>query len=604
MGLMMIAASLAVISVVITLLFLYEKDAREQQIRAQGVRLVRLLSGMSVPLLEAKGEAKGVLGVLQQSQNDPDFAYAVIVDRDGRPLNEITREGTIVPPAPPPRNPSAWLGERHLTVAGSGRTLTEFHAPLLMNGRLGGFIRLGYYAPGYRMLVQRLPFFASLALPVFLLAPLFYFLVRREIRPLHLANREMERFLQQGTFALPDMATSGEIGDFMGSFTRFVRMMQARVEELESRHSGLLTSTKVLSFRRARIEAVLHAMPDALAVLDESGTVSFVNARLPALLGKPQSEILGHTPREWCVIPKVVAFLSRYEAAGAGGVATDTVEFTPPHAGDKTLSVSAHPLFAGESRASSIGTLVLFRDITEENAGKHAHAEFIAQVAHELKTPLNTLKMYSEALMGPEGASEGFRVEGLNVIHDETDRLALLISNLLSLTRFELGGLEMKRQRVRLHELLADAFENIAQSGRDKGLHFHIDVPREMSPVFIDKELLRIAVNNLLTNAIKYNRPGGRVELTAEEHDDAIRISVKDTGIGMTPDEQDKIFDKFYRAENAQVRDKPGHGLGLPLVQQIVYLHHGELEVRSERDAGSEFIITLRKDTGILKKAV
>jgi len=604
MGLLMIAASLVAISVVIVLLFLYEKESREEQIRTQGVQLVRLLSGMSEQLLEQKDKGVNVLKILLQSQNSPDFAYIVVTDLKGDVLNEFVRPGTIVPRTSYPEHPSSWLGEKRLVVSGSGRQVLEFHAPLLLDGNLKGFVRLGYYEIGYQILTRRLPFFATLALPVFLLTPLFYFLVRREIKPLRVVNREMEQFLEQGNLKPPKLAVSGELSDFMASFSRFMEYTQKRIKELEAEHTGLLTSTKVLSFRRARVEAVLHAMPDALVILDESGVASFVNSKLLPLLGVKRSDVIGHPPRAWCSSTKVVNLLARYESAGQCAIAMDSVEFSPPHAEEKTVSVSAFPLFASEKQSTCIGTLVMFRDVTEENAAKQAHVEFIAQVAHELKTPLNTLLMYSDALLDDEEISKEFRIEGLNVIHDESERLATLINNLLSLSKFELGGLEMKRQRVRLPELLTDAFENVSQGGRGQDLSFIIDVPQEISPLFVDKELLRIAINNLLTNAIKYNRPGGRVELVAEEGDEEIRIQIKDTGIGISEEEREKIFKKFYRAENEQVRARSGHGLGLPLVQQIIYLHHGELEVTSQQGAGSEFTIVLRKDTGILRQAV
>ncbi|RDH84218.1 MAG: hypothetical protein DIZ77_16495 [endosymbiont of Seepiophila jonesi] len=154
----------------------------------------------------------------------------------------------------------------------------------------------------------------------------------------------------------------------------------------------------------------------------------------------------------------------------------------------------------------------------------------------------------------------------------------------------------VNRQRVRIGELLEDAFNNITQSGRDRDLEYEIDLPREMNALNVDKELLRIAVNNLLTNAIKYNKSNGTVTLTAREFDDAIEISVSDTGVGISPDDQQKIFDKFYRADDDKVREQTGHGLGLSLVQQIVHFHHGKLSVESEHKKGSTFTIRLEKD--------
>ena len=143
-----------------------------------------------------------------------------------------------------------------------------------------------------------------------------------------------------------------------------------------------------------------------------------------------------------------------------------------------------------------------------------------------------------------------------------------------------------------------------ARAGREKGIDFTLNLPHEISPVALDKNLMRIAINNLLTNAIKYNNPNGTVTLQAEETDTAILISVKDDGIGISSEDQENIFLKFYRSVDDEVRSRTGHGLGLALAQDIVHLHHGELHVVSKPGEGAEFTIELKKDSGLLKKAI
>jgi signal transduction histidine kinase len=135
-------------------------------------------------------------------------------------------------------------------------------------------------------------------------------------------------------------------------------------------------------------------------------------------------------------------------------------------------------------------------------------------------------------------------------------------------------------------------------------LQFDLQLPPEISAVSLDKDLIRIALNNLLTNAIKYNQPGGRVVVRAEENDDEILVRVTDTGIGIEAEDQARIFDKFYRSENEQVRQRTGHGLGLSLAREIVQLHYGKLEVSSQAGRGSEFTMRFKKELGVLKQAI
>ena len=195
-------------------------------------------------------------------------------------------------------------------------------------------------------------------------------------------------------------------------------------------------------------------------------------------------------------------------------------------------------------------------------------------------------------------------IEAANVIHDEVGRLSSLISNLLSMTKIEMGTMSLDRKRVKLHELVRDVFDNITRSAHGMDIQFDLEVPPEISAVSLDKDLIRIAFNNLMTNAIKYNQPGGRVLVSAEENDEEILVRVRDTGIGIEAEDQARIFDKFYRSENEQVRQRTGHGLGLSLAREIVHLHYGELEVSSRAGQGSEFTVRFRKDMGVLKQAI
>ena len=251
-----------------------------------------------------------------------------------------------------------------------------------------------------------------------------------------------------------------------------------------------------------------------------------------------------------------------------------------------------------------LGNLVVFRDITAEVLARRSSGEFVAHVAHELKSPLNVIAMYTESLQGKDGQSEEFRIEAANVVHDEVERLSMLINNILSITKIEMGSINIKRHRVKLRDLLEDTFNAVSRGGRGDDLKFTIDLPREMSPVAVDKELMRIAINNLLTNAIKYNRAGGTVSLVAEETGGKVRICIRDTGVGIAREDQERIFQKFFRSEREEIRAKAGHGLGLSLAREIVQLHHGTLSVSSTPGEGSEFAIEFDKETELLKQAV
>ncbi len=604
LGLVMIIASLMVMGVVLFLLFDYQLETRLSQTRSQGVGLARVLGGMPWEELLPERGSTGILHALRQSQNNPDFAYAALVDVHGKPASEITIPGVIIPNEPIPNEPAAWLGERVLADVSSAAEIIEFHAPVFNDADLMGYLRLGYYKPVFDFRFQELPFFATLLLPVFLLMPLFYFLLRREIQPLRKMNENLEQMLDGEGVHKVELHPSGELGEFMERFMRFASSAQGRIQELQSEQNGMLMSSKLLTYRHNRTESVLQTLPEAILIIDEAGMVSFANEKVSGLLGTSHADVIGKRPQEWCQNPSLISYLSRHITKdGQVGYLSDSIQIEPKNDPDKQLEVKAYPLFSPKDSSQLLGHMVVIRDVTEEQLARRSRGEFVAQIAHELKTPLNVLAMYSESLLGEDGSSEEFRVEAVNVIHDEVERLSTLINNLLAITQFELGGMQLTRTRVRLTELLEDAFKNVAQSGRGKGLDFKLDLSHEMSTAYVDKDLLRIAVNNLLTNAIKYNRPDGEVTLSAEEIDGVIEISVRDSGLGISHEDQQKIFEKFFRSDDDRVREQTGHGLGLSLVQQIVHMHHGTLGLQSEYGKGSIFSIRLENDAELMRQA-
>jgi PAS domain S-box-containing protein len=442
---------------------------------------------------------------------------------------------------------------------------------------------------------------ATLVLAVFLLTPIFYVLVRHEMRPMRKIMAQMEKAVGGGPDQAPEQAAT--LTAMVHRLSDVAAHAQTRIGELETDATRLLTSGKLLSYQKQRLEGVMEALPDCVLLLDESGTAIFVNAKVQGLFGVTPDEVVGRTCDEWCKDKKIVDFIQRSQGKSVAKRLVESLEFKPSASPEKTYSLRVWPLGAGQGAPSRTGTLLIFRDVTAESRAAESRGEFVAHLAHELKTPLNVLSMYSESLQMTGGLEEATRIEAVNAITDEVQRLAVLIDNLLNITRIEMGSLKLERQRVSLKELLHDAFNHVARSGRERSLSFAIEVPENLPAASVDKGLLRVALNNLLTNAIKYSNAGGTVTLGAEDDAEKLRIFVRDTGIGIRPEDQARIFDRFYRADDEQTRSRSGHGLGLSLARDIVQLHHGALLVESAPGQGSKFTIELWKDTMALRHA-
>ncbi len=604
MGLTMILASIAVIGVTVYLSLNLRNNEQVQNLRNQGASISRILADVPFSELRVRQLDHGPLRMLQLGQDSDEFAYAVVVNGDGEVLNAVNSPAVDVNSVVSGVSTDPWFGEREVKVSADGRKVMEFFAPALEQEKVVGSVRIGYFLPSFGLAPGQMPFIATMALTIFLLTPLFYFMVRREIRPIHAVNEEIASRVSGGEFNSCTIEATGELREFIGRFNGFMELARGKIEGLEQNNTELVASQKLLGYRKLRIEAVLKAIPEAILILGEDGSVSYANDMVKQLLLVEPGDILHKTPSQWCLHEEALNFLSRFEKPSTANFYSETLRLTSPGDAQRKLSIKAYPLFSPQDPEMIFGRLVLLRDVTREALAEEGRGNFVAHVSHELKTPLNTLALYAEALQGGQGEDESFRIEAYNVINDEVERLGSLVDNLLSITKIEMGNLKIDKQRVRLHDLLRDAFKHVAHSGKDKNLKFQLDVPAELSTVAVDKDLLRIAINNVVGNAIKYTPAGGRITLTAEETDTAFEIRVKDTGIGISAEDSDKIFQKFYRSESDQVREIGGHGLGLPLAKEIVELHRGQLSVTSEPGKGSEFLIRLWKDRALLKQAV
>jgi two-component system sensor histidine kinase VicK len=288
-----------------------------------------------------------------------------------------------------------------------------------------------------------------------------------------------------------------------------------------------------------------------------------------------------------------------------GGAAprASAISYSPENHPEQRIAVAAVPLVTPRDNTAPFGTLLTFRDVSGEFHAKQAGTDFVAHVSHELKTPLTTLLAYSELLLDYANLSESERVNAVNVIRDEVERAASLINNLLNISKLETGTLPLARQRVKIADLLRDSAEKMSKNALTKGVILDVRIAPDLESISLDKDLFRIAIDNLLSNAIKYSDSGGKIMLSASNLDDhEMKISVSDQGIGISPEDCSKVFDKYYRSHDDMAASRSGHGLGLYLARQIVELHHGKISVDSVLGKGTEFTIQFSAQTARLQE--
>lgn len=246
-----------------------------------------------------------------------------------------------------------------------------------------------------------------------------------------------------------------------------------------------------------------------------------------------------------------------------------------------------------EGAAEVTGVVAVLTDISSERGIQKRHAEFVSAASHEMKTPLAGIRAYVELLLDGEAEDDETREEFLSVIDTQADRLQRLIENLLNLARIEAGVEKVDKQNQSLNELLENAHSVVQPSSDQKDIKLVVDLSPMYLGVLADRDMLMQSAINLLSDAIKYTEPGGKVTLRSRMEENAAVFEVEDTGVGLSDEDCEKVFDKFYRVKKDQ-KMAPGTGLGLPLAKHIVEdVHGGSLTVSSRLGTGSVFRVSL-----------
>ncbi|HET7108104.1 MAG TPA: HAMP domain-containing sensor histidine kinase [Candidatus Acidoferrum sp.] len=239
------------------------------------------------------------------------------------------------------------------------------------------------------------------------------------------------------------------------------------------------------------------------------------------------------------------------------------------------------------------GIWLTYRNVSREMTLARLKSDFVANVSHELRTPLALIRLYAETLeLGRLTAKEKYQ-EYFRIIREESERLTALINNILDFSRIEAGRKEYEFQETNLGELVHSTLESYRFQIQQNGFAFEENISGDIPPVKVDREAIARSLLNLVNNALKYSKDRKFIGVSLYRADSSINLEVQDRGIGIPVNEQDKIFEKFYRCGDPLVHNVKGSGLGLSLVRHIARAHGGDVRVESEPDKGSKFTIAL-----------
>ena len=382
------------------------------------------------------------------------------------------------------------------------------------------------------------------------------FLFARSISQPVVELRDVARAIAAGDLARrPALSAPGEVGDLATALHRMAEQLSTRLDALEA-DDQLMT-------------AVLESLEEGVLAVDERGMVIRINQRARTLLG-----VQAPLPFARELLPREHTLREAIEQASVG------TSMPPSEVAmhDRTVAVASRPLRTG-------GGVVTVLDLTVVRRLETIRRDFVANVSHELKTPLTAVSGYAETLLD-DGIPSEQRQRFVETIRENATRMQRIVDDLLDLSRIESGGWRPNVSTVEVSGIVTDVFTALQSAASAKGLTLVSSVVPGATHVRVDPTAFRQIVTNLVENAVRYTREGG-VTLRTRAADGGVWVEVSDTGIGIAPEHLPRIFERFYRVDAGRSRAEGGTGLGLAIVRHLAEAHGGRVEATSQVGRGT-----------------
>lgn len=405
-----------------------------------------------------------------------------------------------------------------------------------------------------------------------------------------LISRRLSRPLEEVRKSVVRMA-EGDLNKRI-SAAGSIEEINALAEAVNSLGVQLKLRISDITSRKNELSTILSSMSEGVIAVDPDLRMIIVNKAAREILGMKEDSVEGHTVYEVLRNPHMQSFVEKLLATRSP--AEDELEWD---AGEKRILVLRGSIMMDSESPS--GAVVVIRDITRMRKLEDMRRDFVANVSHEIKTPVTAIKTAVETLAAQSDSFPPPLRRFLEIIGRHADRLSDLVGDVLSLSALESGnssmGMLFSFRQESLFRILQTALELCRSRAESAQVTLKLECEEKIR-LFADASLLEQAVVNLVDNAIKYSPAGETVRIDGEEKENRILIRVSDHGCGIPEQEHDRIFERFYRVDKARSRKLGGTGLGLSIVKHIVLAHHGTVHVESVPGEGSTFVIELPKE--------
>lgn len=447
----------------------------------------------------------------------------------------------------------------------------------------GNVLRLYRPAQNFsqQMSVHKLGFLALAALLSVGLYGVIFYLLGRSDTLLRKTSGVMEAF-SEGRF---DARITG-MGKRPGALVNLFNERADRIQERLFQQKG----------RNEALSAVINCMQTGILAVDQQMKVMLITPMAKQLLGFV-GNAEGVPVQQFADVHLETIF---QEAMAQEGVYTNEVAArTGMGRNRRPLRLYVSPMKQDDV---VVGAVALVEDITELRRLEQVRTDFAANVSHELKTPLTSIKGFVETLQAGAINQPEMAQKFLNIIMMEADRLTRLINDILSISKLESGDDQVTNERIRLDKMASDVVDMLSIHAKEKEITLHTSIDPDPVVIWGNPDRVEQMLINLVDNGIKYNKPGGSVTVKVFDNEKNVNLLVSDTGIGIAEEHIPRLFERFYRVDKGRSRSMGGTGLGLAIVKHIVMSMNGLIEVHSKLGEGTEFLVTLPKEAPVVEK--
>lgn len=394
---------------------------------------------------------------------------------------------------------------------------------------------------------------------------LSFILAKTMITPIERLTDGAERVASGDFSHRIEVASKDEIGVLTNTFNHMARVLEKTLEEAEN--------------ERNKLDTLFLHMTDGVTAFDRDGKIIHSNPAAEQMLGRTLEPGSDYQTIFGDIAPLEEVLSLQYPDA----VKAERTE------GGRSLAL----LFAPFRSETQGGIMAVIHDVTEQKRTEEIRREFVANVSHELRTPLTNIRSYAETLADGEDIPPAIRKDFFGVILNETDRMTHIVQDLLTLSRFDSGRIDLNYSRFSFARAVTDVYNAVLLEANRRGHKVTLQLDPELPEIHADRDRISQVIMNVVSNSIKYTPDGGLIEISAGRTENELWLEVADNGIGIPPEDRSRIFERFYRVDKARSRESGGTGLGLSIAKQIMLLHKGDIVLLDRDGPGITVRVTL-----------